>query len=101
MGGWNYTFTIGYDAPLQDFVKRRENGEFVLAVPFLTPIKDVGVDEVKLTIRLPEGAKYVFDFTYCALSSERELTLFRSLSQEPPSSSPLPCGLPISRWTPQ
>lgn len=58
MGGWNYTFTIGYDAVLEDFVKRR-NGDFVLAVPFLTEIKEVAIDDVTLSIRLPEGATYV------------------------------------------
>lgn len=57
MGGWNYTFTIGYDAPLGDFEKRRRMGEYVLAVPFLTPIQDMAVDDVRLEIRLPEGAR--------------------------------------------
>ncbi|KAM0791830.1 hypothetical protein ACM66B_004089 [Microbotryomycetes sp. NB124-2] len=59
MGGWNYTFTIGYDAPLGDFEKKRKNGEHVLGVPFLTPIKDVAVDSVRLEVRLPEGATNV------------------------------------------
>ncbi|KAK4046931.1 hypothetical protein OIV83_005722 [Microbotryomycetes sp. JL201] len=59
MGGWNYTFTIGYDAPLSDYEKKRKNGEYVLGVPFLTPIKDVAVDSVKLEIRLPEGASNI------------------------------------------
>jgi oligosaccharyltransferase complex subunit alpha (ribophorin I) len=62
MGGWNYTFTIGYDAPLSDYVKVKKGAqgkEYVLAVPFLTPVKDVAVDIVTLTIRLPEGARCV------------------------------------------
>lgn len=57
MGGWNYTFTVGYDAPLEDFVKKSPSGSFVLAVPFLTPVTDVAVDAVELSIRLPEGAR--------------------------------------------
>jgi len=60
MGGWNFTYTIGYDAPLEDSVRRRDVGGkrgYVLKVPFLTAIKDVATDAVELSIRLPEGAK--------------------------------------------
>jgi oligosaccharyltransferase complex subunit alpha (ribophorin I) len=61
MGGWNYTFTVGYNAPLQTYLKTRGSGNFVLAVPFLTAIKDVAIDDVTLNVRLPEGAKYAPD----------------------------------------
>lgn len=60
MGGWNFTYTIGYDSPIEDSVRRRDvDGKrgYVLRVPFLTAIKDVASDEVELSIRLPEGAK--------------------------------------------
>ncbi len=60
MGGWNFTYTIGYDAPLEDSVRRRDvEGKrgYVARVPFLTAIKDVATDQVELSIRLPEGAK--------------------------------------------
>ncbi|GAA6050381.1 hypothetical protein JCM3770_004010 [Rhodotorula araucariae] len=62
LGGWNYSFTVGYDLPLGDYVKARagaRRGEYVAAVPFLTPVKDVAVDEVRVEIRLPEGAKNI------------------------------------------
>lgn len=62
MGGWNYTFTLGYDAPLEDYVRRKANGGYILSVPFITPISDIAVDDVTLRIRLPEGAKSVVDF---------------------------------------
>ncbi|BGP42686.1 dolichyl-diphosphooligosaccharide--protein glycosyltransferase subunit 1 [Rhodotorula kratochvilovae] len=60
LGGWNYSFTIGYDLPLGEYVKAREGagkGQYVAAVPILTPVKDVAVDEVRVEIRLPEGAR--------------------------------------------
>ncbi|BGO94442.1 hypothetical protein NBRC10512_003816 [Rhodotorula toruloides] len=57
MGGWNYSFTIGYDLPLGEFVRMRKGGRYVAAVPFLTPIRDVAVDDVRVEIRLPEGAR--------------------------------------------
>ncbi|SCV73400.1 BQ2448_7326 [Microbotryum intermedium] len=59
-GGWNYSFTIGFDVPLSDSVKvlKTRNGQrtFLLAVPFVTPLKDVAMDDVTVEIRLPEGA---------------------------------------------
>ena len=60
MGGWNFTYTVGYDGPLEDSVRRRDvegRRGYVLRVPFLTAIKDVAADAVELSIRLPEGAK--------------------------------------------
>jgi oligosaccharyltransferase complex subunit alpha (ribophorin I) len=57
MGGWKYNFTVGYSAPLKPFVKRKGWGEYVLSVPFMTPVKDVAVDEVTVRVRLPEGAR--------------------------------------------
>jgi len=62
LGGWNFTFTIGYDLPLEDWLKvRKEEGgkpKYLASVPFLTPIKDISIDRVRLEIRLPEGARY-------------------------------------------
>lgn len=57
MGGWNYTYTVGYDAPLDDYLKQKGSGDYSLRVPFLTPIKDLAVDDVTIEIRLPEGAR--------------------------------------------
>ncbi|GAA5928356.1 hypothetical protein JCM3775_000585 [Rhodotorula graminis] len=60
LGGWNYSFTIGYDLPLAEYVKMRsgaKKGQYVAAVPFLTPVKDVAVDNVRVEVRLPEGAR--------------------------------------------
>ncbi|GAA5821677.1 hypothetical protein JCM11251_000966 [Rhodosporidiobolus azoricus] len=61
MGGWNYTFTIGYDLPLSEYVRTRKEGKghYVAAVPFLTPIRDVSVDKARVEVRLPEGARNI------------------------------------------
>ncbi|TYJ56949.1 hypothetical protein B9479_002395 [Cryptococcus floricola] len=57
LGGWNYSFTVGYDIPLEDVLKvDKASDKKVLAVPFLTGIKDVVVDDAEVTIVLPEGA---------------------------------------------
>lgn len=58
LGGWNYSFVIGYDVPLEDQLKS-DGAKKVLSIPFLTGYKDMAVDEVELRIVLPEGAKWV------------------------------------------
>ncbi|CAD6584510.1 MAG: dolichyl-diphosphooligosaccharide--protein glycosyltransferase subunit 1 [Tremellales sp. Tagirdzhanova-0007] len=59
LGGWSYSFVVGYDMPLEDALKVESDGRKVLAVPFFTGMKDLVVDEVELRIVLPEGAKDV------------------------------------------
>lgn len=57
MGGWNYTYSIGYKQPLEDVLRADKGGsKYTLAVPFVTPMKGVATDEVELRIILPEGA---------------------------------------------
>ena len=56
LGGWNYTFTIGWDMPLGDALKV-DAGRKVLGVPFLTAWRDMLVDDAELRIVLPEGAR--------------------------------------------
>jgi oligosaccharyltransferase complex subunit alpha (ribophorin I) len=63
LGGWNYSFVVGYDMPLEDAVKVDE-GRMILGVPFLTGWKDLLVDEAELKIVLPEGARYVHSTPY-------------------------------------
>lgn len=57
LGGWNYTFTLGWDAPLRDWAAYdRKTGKNLVAVPFLNTFKDVAVDEAEFKVILPEGA---------------------------------------------
>ncbi|EJU06582.1 Ribophorin I [Dacryopinax primogenitus] len=57
MGGWNYTFTVGWDAPLGDSAHWDEkNGRWILAVPFMTPLPSTPVDKAEVRVILPEGA---------------------------------------------
>lgn len=59
LGGWNYSFTIGYDLPLGEALREdKQTGKKVLAVDFLTGFKDVVVDDVEVRIVLPEGARW-------------------------------------------
>lgn len=60
LGGWNYTYTLGWDAPLGDSAKYdSKTGKYVIGVPFMTPITGAAVDEASVTIVFPEGAENV------------------------------------------
>jgi len=59
MGGWRYDFTMGYSVPLSSFLRTSKSGLCILSVPFITPLKDVAIDEVQVNITLPEGASSV------------------------------------------
>lgn len=57
LGGWTYNFTMGYVAPLQDYLTAGTGREYELRVPFMSAIKDVPADQVEVRISLPESAK--------------------------------------------
>lgn len=59
MGGWQYDFTIGYSAPLQNFLRIASDRRHILSVPLLLPAKDLAIDEAEIRISLPEGARCV------------------------------------------
>jgi oligosaccharyltransferase complex subunit alpha (ribophorin I) len=57
LGGWNYTFTLGYDAPLQDSARYdKASGKYILAVPIFTKIPNAVIDDAEVMVILPEGA---------------------------------------------
>jgi oligosaccharyltransferase complex subunit alpha (ribophorin I) len=60
-GGWNYSYTLGWNHDLNEFLRGKPNGEdFVLKVPFLEgPKEPVVYGEVEVRIILPEGATCV------------------------------------------
>lgn len=61
LGGWNYTFSVGWNNKLGEGGWGRKDEQsganaYIVAVPFLTPITDVAVDKARTRIVLPEGA---------------------------------------------
>ena len=57
MGGWNYSFTLGWDSPLEDYAGYdKKTGKYVVGVPIMTIIPGAVVDEAEVKIVLPEGA---------------------------------------------
>ncbi|KAN0097621.1 Ribophorin I [Tylopilus felleus] len=71
LGGWNYSFTLGFDTPLQDSVSwDAANQRHIVGVPVMTHIPGSVVDEAEVKIILPEGATDVDVVTpFPALSS--------------------------------
>ena len=57
LGGWNYSFTLGWDSPLRDSAGfDKKNGKWIVGVPVMTLIPGAVVDEAEVKIILPEGA---------------------------------------------
>ncbi|KAF8559115.1 Ribophorin I [Imleria badia] len=71
LGGWNYSFTLGFDTPLQDSVSwDAANQKHIVGVPVMTHIPGSVVDEAEIKIILPEGATDIDVVTpFPALSS--------------------------------
>ncbi|KAF2088651.1 oligosaccharyltransferase alpha subunit [Saccharata proteae CBS 121410] len=77
-GGWNYSFRVGWDADLKNYLRKLKTGDgYVLKVPFLEgPQQSEGVEyeRVELRVVLPEGAKNVkFETSVPIVSSELDL----------------------------
>ena len=57
MGGWNYSFTLGWDSPLQDSANwDSKKGRYIVGVPILTQVPSAVLDDAEVKIILPEGA---------------------------------------------
>ncbi|TBU32897.1 oligosaccharyl transferase alpha subunit [Dichomitus squalens] len=57
LGGWNYSFTLGWDSSLADYAGYdSKTGKYVVGVPIMTVIPSVVVDDAEVAIILPEGA---------------------------------------------
>lgn len=57
LGGWNYSFTLGFDTPLQDSASwDAVNGRYIVAIPVMTHIPGSVVNEAAVRVILPEGA---------------------------------------------
>ncbi|KAF9420483.1 proteasome regulatory particle base subunit [Podila epigama] len=75
-GGWNSTWYLGYNVPLDGFVRRvPDTDRYILKVPLITPMKDTTYDKVQVRIVLPEGAKHIkTDLPFEVVSHEYSTT---------------------------
>jgi oligosaccharyltransferase complex subunit alpha (ribophorin I) len=57
MGGWNYSFTLGWDSPLADSAGYdASTGLYIAGIPVQTVFPGAIVNEAEVKIILPEGA---------------------------------------------
>ncbi|KAF9534334.1 oligosaccharyl transferase alpha subunit [Crepidotus variabilis] len=60
LGGWNYTFTLGWDLPLGDVASYDKSaGKYTVEVPIMTPLLGAVVNNAELSVVLPEGASNI------------------------------------------
>ena len=78
LGGWKYSFTLGWDAPLGDSASYdAKTGTYIAEVPIMLGLPAAVVDEVTVKIVLPEGAtdvEYVLPFPAISQSSDTHIT---------------------------
>jgi oligosaccharyltransferase complex subunit alpha (ribophorin I) len=72
LGGWNYTFTLGWDTPLGDSVGwDAKTGKYVAELPIITMFPGVVIDNAQVSIVLPEGATEIdFVTPYSAIETQ-------------------------------
>ncbi|KAF9539620.1 proteasome regulatory particle base subunit [Mortierella hygrophila] len=59
-GGWNTTWYIGYNTPLDGYLRKiAGTDKHILKVPVISPMPDTTYEDVEIRIVLPEGAKNV------------------------------------------
>ncbi|ESK95992.1 oligosaccharyltransferase alpha subunit [Moniliophthora roreri MCA 2997] len=78
MGGWNYTYTLGWDSPLEDSANYdKSTGKYTVEVPVMTEIPGAVVEDAEVKIILPEGAtdvEYVAPFPSVSTETVTHIT---------------------------
>lgn len=71
MGGWNYSFTLGWDTPLADSVGwDAKSGKYIAEVPIMSVFPGAVINDAKISVVLPEGATYVVCHSVAILETD-------------------------------
>ena len=73
-GGWKYKWHQGYDVPLDHFSSKVGKNKYLLKIPFVGPIKNLTIQELTLSIALPEGAEDIKVDAPFKVNQERKWT---------------------------
>ncbi|KAH9965868.1 oligosaccharyl transferase alpha subunit [Russula dissimulans] len=80
MGGWKYSFTLGWDSPLADSAGYdASSGKYVVGFPVQTVIPGSVVNEAEVKVILPEGATDIDVFPPFAPITQHRSTLITYL----------------------
>lgn len=58
-GGWHYNFTLGWTNKLGNYLKKIGDDEYTVKVPLLNGIPGTSLDDVEVSVYLPEGSQVV------------------------------------------
>ncbi|KAF8812442.1 oligosaccharyl transferase alpha subunit [Phlegmacium glaucopus] len=85
LGGWNYSFTLGWDSPLENSASYdKSTGRYIVEVPIMTPLVGAVVNEEVLNIILPEGAtdvQFVAPFPAISNSTSDHITYLDTIGR--------------------
>ncbi|THV08565.1 Ribophorin I [Dendrothele bispora CBS 962.96] len=85
LGGWNYTFTLGWDSPLADSASYdASTGKYIVQVPIMTDVPGSVVNECEVKIILPEGAtdvEHVLPFPAVSTEESTHITYLDTLGR--------------------
>lgn len=57
LGGWNYSFTLGWDSPLEDYAGwDAEKGRYIVSVPIMTLFGGTVIEDAEVKVILPEAS---------------------------------------------
>jgi len=57
LGGWNYSFTLGWDSPLENYAGwDAEKGRYIVSVPIMTLFGGSVVEDAEVKVILPEAS---------------------------------------------
>jgi len=57
LGGWNYSFTLGWDSSLGDYAGwDAEKGRYIVSVPIMTPFGGTVIEDAEVKVILPEAS---------------------------------------------
>jgi len=57
LGGWNYSFTLGWDSPLEDYAGwDAKKGRYIVSVPIMSLFGGSVVEDAEVKVILPEAS---------------------------------------------
>ncbi|KAK7470656.1 dolichyl-diphosphooligosaccharide--protein glycosyltransferase subunit 1 [Stygiomarasmius scandens] len=85
LGGWNYSFTLGWDSPLEDSASYDQTtGKYIVQVPIMTDLPGSVTNDCEVKIILPEGAtdvEYVLPFPAISTEESTHVTYLDTLGR--------------------
>ncbi|KAG4302381.1 hypothetical protein PCANB_001358 [Pneumocystis canis] len=76
-GGWNYSCTVGWNLDLNKFLRRQNNGIYILKIPFVEGPINVHYENISVNIILPEGSRILDVISHIPIS-KNETSIYKT-----------------------